>query len=124
MCATWRGVAITVTNTCSNSKSSIIVHLTGRQKHSSKFPSKSLITPFIKILNGQICAPYYIYIYIYIYIYCKWGKIRWAKLSHFSWFLRAPQKFSRESLRKLCIMALFKYCKRKAPRKFSREKLH
>ena len=18
--------------------------------------------------------------------YCKWGKIRWAKLSHFSWF--------------------------------------
>ena len=25
---------------------------------------------------------------------------------------------------KLCIMALLKYCKHKAPRKFSREKLH
>ena len=25
--------------------------------------------------------------------YCKWGKICWAKLSHFSWFSGVPQKF-------------------------------
>ena len=44
-------------------------------------------------------------------IYRKWGKIRWAKLSHFSQFSRVPQKFYREYLfilYKLHIMALFK----------------
>ena len=56
--------------------------------------------------------------------YCKWRKIHWAKLSRFSQFSRALQKFSCESLYKLRIMALFKCCKRKAPQKFSREKLH
>ena len=48
--------------------------------------------------------------------YRKRGKIRWAKLSHFS---RAPRKFSHEFLYKLRIMALFKCCKNKAPQKFS-----
>ena len=44
-----------VTSTCSNSKSSIIVCLTGRQKDSSKFSSsKSLITPFVKILHHMV----------------------------------------------------------------------
>ena len=28
--------------------------------------------------------------------YHKWGKIRWAKLSRFSWFLRVLQKISHE----------------------------
>ena len=32
--------------------------------------------------------------------YRKWGKIRWAKLLQFLWFLRVPQKFSREFLAK------------------------
>ena len=43
----------------------------------------------------------------YVRMYRKRGKIRWAKLSRFS---RAPRKFSRESLYKLHIMALFKCC--------------
>ena len=43
-------------------------------------------------------------------LYRKRGKIRWAKLSHFSRFSRAPQKFSCESLYKLRIMALLKCC--------------
>ena len=30
--------------------------------------------------------------------YCKWGKIHWAKLPRFLWFLRVPRKFSRELL--------------------------
>ena len=29
-------------------------------------------------------------------IYRKWRKICWAKLSHFSWFLEVPRKFSHE----------------------------
>ena len=56
--ATWRGLAITARSACSNSKSSIIVRLTGRKKHLSKFSSKSLITPFVKILHCQTFAPY------------------------------------------------------------------
>ena len=47
------------TSTYSNSKSSIIVCLTGRQKDLSKFSmSKSLITPFVKILHHQTFALY------------------------------------------------------------------
>ena len=47
---------------------------------------------------------------VYSKTYRKQGKIRWAKFLHFSRFSRAPQKFSHESLYKLCIMALFKCC--------------
>ena len=61
---------------------------------------------------------------VMIKIYRKRRKICWAKLLHFSWFSRALQKFSRESLYKFRMMALFKCCKRKALQKFSREKLH
>ena len=35
---------------------------------------------------------------IFMRLYCKRGKIRWAKLSRFSRFSRAPRKFSREYL--------------------------
>ena len=57
--AMWQGLAITATSACTNSKSSIIVYLTGRKKHSSKFSLlKSLITPFVKILHRQTFAPY------------------------------------------------------------------
>ena len=55
--------------------------------------------------------------------YRKRGKIRWAKLSHFSQFSRALQKFSREYIR-ASYNGLFKCCKRKALRNFSCEKLH
>ena len=52
-------VAIMATSACSNSKSNINVHLTGRQKDSSNFSSsKSLITLFVKILRRQTFAPY------------------------------------------------------------------
>ena len=43
--------------------------------------------------------PSSLYLYFYtIAIYRKQGKIRWAKLPWFSWFLRVLQKFSHEYL--------------------------
>ena len=41
---------------------------------------------------------YPLYTCLQIMLYRKRGKIRWAKLSWFSQFLRVPQKFSREFL--------------------------
>ena len=52
----------------------------------------------------------------------KWGKICWAKHSHFSWFSRVLQKKFHEFLFILCklhMMVLFKRFKHEAPQKFS-----
>ena len=52
--------------------------------------------------------------------YCKRGKICWDKLLHFSWFSRAPRKFSHEYLfilYKFRITTLFKCGKRKGTAK-------
>ena len=48
-----------VMSTCGKIKYNIIACLTGKQQYLSKFSSsKSLITPFVKILHYQIVVPY------------------------------------------------------------------